>query len=195
MVIVKILFATNNILKVKEAREIFLSYRNDIELFSLLDLDYEIEVEEDMKTLEENAYKKAYEVWKKEKDNFDYVIAEDFGFFCEEIPNIMGVKSKRWHIGNDEDRANKLLELLSSSSNRKAYYKSVFVAIDKENKIGLCDGYLYGNIAYQKGESKGFSYDSIFLMEDGRLLSQYSIEEKNKISSRYKAINQLAKSI
>lgn len=186
----KLLFATNNSLKFKELELLINELRDDIKIFSLNDLNYEIEVIEDASILEENAYKKAKEVWEKEKDNFDYIIGEDFGFFATGKADIMGVKSKRWFEGSEKDRAQALLDVLKEHniSDRRAYYKSVFTLFDKNGFVKTVEGILEGTIAYEMSkENKGFAYDRVFLTIEGKYLSEYSLEEKNKISSRRRA--------
>ena len=57
-----IIFATNNQGKVSEVKNILKGF--GINVFSLKDKGLDIEVEEDGKTFEENALKKAFEVYK-----------------------------------------------------------------------------------------------------------------------------------
>ena len=94
-----IIFATNNDNKVKELKNIVreLNLENDYNILSLNDINVDIDVKETFETLEENALKKAKVVYKKIHKNYSNVpiIAEDFGFFVEEYPEIAGVYSKR----------------------------------------------------------------------------------------------------
>ena len=158
----KLIFASNNENKLKELINITreLELGDAIEIVSLKDIGLDIEVEETFPTLEENALKKAKEVYKNMKDEYknSLVIAEDFGFFIEELPKVAGVKSNRWHKGTDEDRNSEVLRLMKNIDNRKCYYKSVFATYDGETER-VFSGYTYGNVAEEKKGTNGFAYD------------------------------------
>ena len=48
-----------------------------------------------------------------------------------------------------------------------------------------------GNISKEKRGKNGFGFDEIFELKDGRTLAELSDEEKNQISSRKKALDQI----
>ena len=58
----KIVLASNNSKKIKEIKEILKGF--NYEVFSLNDMNINIDVEEDGKTFEENSQKKANEIYK-----------------------------------------------------------------------------------------------------------------------------------
>ena len=74
----KIILASNNIKKIKEIKEILKGC--PYEVYSLKDMDINIEVEEDGLTFEENAKKKAMEIYEyllnKGESNF-IVLSDD----------------------------------------------------------------------------------------------------------------------
>ena len=63
----------------------------------------------------------------------------------------------------------------------------------KEFKIGT--GILSGYIAKERKGENGFGFDEIFELEDGRTLAQLTKEEKNSISSRKKALEEIKRQI
>ena len=58
-------------------------------------------------------------------------------------------------------------------------------------KKGIITGYVAENI---RGEN-GFGFDEIFELEDGRTLAELSKEEKNKISARKIALEEIRKAL
>lgn len=192
----KFIFATNNENKVKELVEIAKSISTDIEILSLKDFDLKIDVKETFETLEENAVKKAKVVYKKLKGKVKdaIVIAEDFGFFVEEYPEIAGVYSKRWLKGTDEDRNREVVRLMKNIENRKCYYKSAFGTFDGELER-VFTGYTYGTVAEGLRGDNGFAYDSIFELENGKTIAELNIKEKEAISSRTEAFKYLVDSL
>ena len=196
---VELIFATNNEYKVKEIKNILreLYLADDCEIKSLNDIGLNnIEIKETFDTLEENAIKKAKEIYKVVHKSFPKakVISEDFGFFIEELPNICGVKSNRWYKGTDEDRNNRVLKLMKDIENRKCYYKSVYSVYDGEIER-VFSGYTYGTVALESKGTNGFSYDSIFMLDNNKTIAELEPEEKDEISSRREAFEYLIKTI
>ena len=77
---------------------------------------------------------------------------------------------------------------------RKVDYITVIAYYDgKQFKIGK--GILSGYIAKQAKGSNGFGFDEIFELEDGTTLAELNNEEKNKISSRKKALEEIKRQI
>lgn len=194
----EILFASNNQDKIRELRNIVreLGLSDEYSILCLSDINLEIHVEENMPTLEENAVKKAKEVYRElKKMSKDYlVIAEDFGFFVEDRPEIAGIKSKRWFDGTESERNEEVLRIMKDDENRKCYYKSVFSICD-ENSERVFGGYTYGTVATEQRGTNGFAYDPIFELEDGRTIAELQPEEKDAISSRTEAFEYLMKNI
>jgi len=105
----KLIFASKNRGKINEVRNIFRT--SEFEITSLLDLNDNLVIEENEKTFEDNAKKKAAEVLIKYKLP---VIADDSGIEVEQLNNSPGVYSARYAGDNatDEENNNKLINEL-----------------------------------------------------------------------------------
>lgn len=187
----KIVMATNNKGKLKEVREIL----NDYEILSLSDLNCEIDVEEDKETFEGNSLKKAREISKLLKMP---CIADDSGLCIEALKGFPGVKTARF-LGEDatqDERNNYLINELEQKENRKAQVVTVmsYVDIEKSEEI-VARGELQGYIAKEKRGNNGFGFDEIFELENGKTLAELESEEKNEISSRRRALENLKKQL
>ena len=141
----KILYITKNEKRVKEFKEI-LKKNNDCVLTvdSLFDLEYDVVTTPSSRDLEANAKKLVTTIWKKEKDNYDYIIADGYGLFSDYAPNILGIDSDCWWPGTQRDKNEALVNLFIGAKNRNIYYKAVYVCSDKAGNIEVANGYLYG---------------------------------------------------
>lgn len=184
----KILYVTNNEKRVKTLKDVLKKTMEITTIDSIFDLDYELKVSERSRDLEKNAYKKARFIWNKEKDKYDYIIGEDFGLFSEFAPNVLGVDSEDWWPGTQRDRNEALIKLFDGIKEREIYYKSVFVAIDKNGDSIISEGYTYGYLGKKVKEKNGSGYDSVMILEDGKYLSHHSLDYIAKISARNVAI-------
>ena len=188
----KILYITKSEKKVKEFKEILKKHIDSVvTVDSLFDLEYDVLVNSMTRDMEANTKKLVSAIWKKEKDNYDYVIADSYGLFSDFAPNILGVDSETWWPGTQRDKNEALVNLFSGARDRNIYYKSIYVAYDKTGKAIIATGYLYGYLARKVKEKNGEGYDSVFLTKDGRYLSSYSMEEIYNMSARVAAIEQL----
>ena len=191
----KLLYVTNSEKKVKELKEILKRNLDVMTIDSLFDLEYDVRVSVYSKDLELNATKKAQSVWKKEKENYDYVIADEYGLFSEFAPNILGIESETWWPGTQRDKSEALVNLFVGIKDREIYYKSIFVAIGKNGDVKVADGYLYGYLAKKVKERNGEGYDSVFITDDGKYLSHHTPQEIIKLSARTEAIEKLAQQL
>lgn len=191
----KILVASGNFGKVKEIKEIL----KEIDLITLNDIKNTVEVIEDGKTFEENAKKKAYELYEQTKIP---CIADDSGICIEKYNGWPGVETARF-LGEDKasnkyarERNEYILDKMQGlpKEERKVDNITVIAYYDgKQFKIatGILSGYISGNI---RGEN-GFGFDEIFELEDGRTLAELKQTEKNIISSRKKALEDIKRQI
>lgn len=184
----KIILATNNAGKVNELKS-----KLNTEVFSLKDLNVDIDIIEDGETLYDNALIKAKAIAKLFPN--DIIIADDTGLFVKALNFEPGVYSARY-AGEDcssEDNIDKMLENLKEIEDRSAYFETVIV-VYKENKYYDYSGKLHGSITRKRHGDDGFGYDSIFYTDIyKKTLAQISKEEKNNISHRAKAIENLVK--
>lgn len=182
----KVALSTDNKNKVLEIFSILSKY--DFELLTKSEIGVEEEFEEIYDTLEENAHLKASEL--KKRCGFA-VIADDTGLFVDALNGEPGVFSARYAGEECDDKKNrdKLLANLDAVENRNAYFKTVIVFIDENNKEYIAKGILKGHIAKAEMGENGFGYDKIFIPEGyDKSLAELSLEEKNKISHRKMAL-------
>ena len=185
----KLVFATNNLHKLKEVQEILY---NSIEVLSLKDIGCFEDIEETESTLEGNAKLKAEYITKKY--GFD-CFADDTGLEVEALDGDPGVYSARYagEHGNSEKNMEKLLIELKNKSNRKAKFKTI-IALNLTNKQYLFEGICEGEILNEKTGVKGFGYDPIFKPSSASCsFAEMNSEEKNIISHRGIAIQKLVK--
>ena len=183
----KLVFATNNLHKLKEVQEML---SNSIEVLSLKDIGCFEDVEETESTLEGNAKLKADYI--TEKYGFD-CFADDTGLEVEAIDGKPGVYSARYAgaHGNAEKNMEKLLNELQNKSNRKAKFRTI-IALNLRNKQYLFEGICDGKILNEKTGVKGFGYDPIFKPSNASSsFAEMNSEEKNIISHRGIAIQEL----
>lgn len=183
----KLVFATNNLNKLKEVQEML---PNSIELLSLKDINCFDEIDETETTLEGNAKLKADYITQK----FGYnCFADDTGLEVESLGGKPGVYSARFagEPANSENNMQKLLSELKDKENKKAQFRTA-VALNLNDEKFLFQGICKGDILSVKQGEKGFGYDPIFKPEGYNLsFAQMTSEEKNKISHRGIAIQKL----
>ncbi len=187
----KILVATNNQGKIKEIKEIL----KDYEFLTLKEIGYEIEIEEDQATFEGNAKKKAKEI--AEATNMP-CIADDSGLCIEILDNWPGVYTARF-LGEDATEQQKneaIIEKMKGrkGEERKAKVKCV-VAYYEKGTFLIGKGEVEGSIAEQIRGERGFGFDPIFEIENGKTFAEISQEEKNAISHRKRALENLQKQL
>lgn len=183
----EILIATNNQGKVKEIKEILKDYK----LLTLKDVNCQIEVEEDGKTFEENAIKKAKEISKI--TNLP-CIADDSGICIEILDNWPGVHTARF-LGKGataQERNQAILDRLKDKHGTERNVKFVCViAYASNDKVFTTKGEISGKIANKPRGKNGFGFDSIFELDNGKTLAELTDKEKNNLSSRKLALGKL----
>ena len=183
----ELVFATNNVNKVKEIQQVI---GDSFNLKGLKDIHCHEEVPENQSTLEGNALEKARYIYEKYHYN---CFADDTGLEIEALENRPGVYSARY-AGEEKDaevNMNKVLDELSGSMNRNARFRTV-IALIIDGREYLFEGSVSGKILTEKKGEKGFGYDPVF-QPDGFNLSfaEMELEEKNTISHRAKAVQKL----
>lgn len=180
-------FATNNQHKIQEVRA---HLGSDFQLVGLEEIGCTVELPEQQPTLEGNSFQKAEYVYK----NFGVsCFADDTGLEVEALQGAPGVYSARYagEQRSAEDNMELLLKNLSTSQNRKARFRTVITVITPEFTKQF-EGTVTGQIIQEHRGTDGFGYDPIFL-PDGctKTLAEMSMEEKNAISHRTRAVNKL----
>ena len=183
----KLVFATNNLNKLKEVQEML---PNSIELLSLKDINCFDEIDETETTLEGNARLKASYITEK----FGYnCFADDTGLEVTVLDGKPGVYSARFagQPSNSENNMQKLLYELKEKENRKAQFRTA-ICLNLDGKQFLFEGVCKGEILTKKQGIEGFGYDPIFLPKGShQSFATMQRNEKNKISHRGLAIEKL----
>jgi len=161
-------------------------------VLSMADLGKKITIVEDQDTFEGNALKKAKTLEAYVKTP---VLADDSGLEVDALDGRPGVYSARFagEHATDEENNQLLLTRLQGVKERSARFVCAMALVGLGEDI-IVRGTLEGQIAKTPKLGNGFGYDPLFLVKkDGRYLSDYTMEEKNKISHRGKALNKLRK--
>ena len=195
----KLILASNNKKKINEMKEILKEL--DIEVKSLENENINIDVVEDGKTFEENAKKKAKEIYefllKRGDDNF-IVLADDSGLMVDYLKGEPGIYSARYagEHGNDIKNNEKLLKNLSGvdKENRGAKFVCQLALFTDRGEYFKVTGDVKGYIIEELHGEGGFGYDPLFFYEPlNKTFAQLTSEEKNEISHRGVALNELKK--
>lgn len=193
----RLILASNNKKKIKEMKDILREL--DIEVKSLEDENINIDVVEDGKTFEENAKKKAKEIYefllKRGDENF-IVLADDSGLAVDYLGGEPGIYSARYsgEHGNDKKNNEKLLNNLKGVSieNRGAKFICQLAMFTDKGEYFSVLGDVRGYIIEELQGEGGFGYDPLFFYEPlSKTFGELSPEEKNKISHRGSALKEL----
>jgi len=183
----KLVFATGNINKLKEVRQIV---SDKFEIISLTDLDFTEDIPEPFETLEENALHKARFIANKFKVN---CFAEDTGLLVDALNGAPGVYTARYAGDHKsaKDNIDKLLNELKSKDNRSAKFKTV-IALILEGEEHTFTGEAIGTIAESRLGTSGFGYDPVFMpLKSRKTFAEMTEIEKNAISHRKRASEKL----
>lgn len=180
----KIVFATNNENKLREAREILAPL--GIEVISQHEAGAECEPEENGVTFAENAMIKAKAVYDIVKCP---VIADDSGLCVDALDGRPGVYSARYAPKGQE--CAKLLSEMKDipDDKRGAYFQCTIAYIDSDGYFTV-SGKCVGKIGYEERGTNGFGYDPVFVYNK-KTLAEMSADDKNKISHRGNALKRL----
>ncbi|CAH8294590.1 XTP/dITP diphosphohydrolase [Mariniflexile fucanivorans] len=183
----QIVFATNNLNKLKEVQALIPNY---IKLLSLKDIECFEDVPETQNTIEGNAIQKATYI----KENYGYdCFADDTGLEVEALNGEPGVFSARYagEQRSDEDNMKKILEAIKSNSNRNAQFKTV-ICLQLNNKQYTFEGICKGEITKTKQGENGFGYDPVFKPHGyDKTFAEMDLSLKNSVGHRGKAVSQL----
>ena len=186
----KIVVATHNKDKFKELYHGLKSLK--IELSSLEDFPEIGEIIENGNTLEENALIKARTV--NQLTSLP-AISDDTGLFVDALNGDPGIYSARYAGENSTylDNVHKMLHEMKNipEGKRQAKFSTVMAYVDGKTEL-IAEGFVKGIISNKIKGIGGFGYDSIFYIRNkGKTFSEMSIEEKNLISHRSRAIDAL----
>lgn len=189
----KLLIATRRKGKIDEFKKGLKSL--NFKLLTLEDINFPfIEPKEDGKTFTENAVIKAKFYGRK---SGLLTLADDAGLEVLSLPNKLGVKTKRYTSGSDQDRNKKLLKEMKnfSGEKRKARFVTVIALFSPKNdKLKTVKGICEGRIAHQVRGKHGFGYDPVFIVAGlNKHFAELTVAEKNQLSHRGRALEKIKK--
>ncbi len=194
----RIIFATGNEGKMREIRAIL----GDMEagISSMKEAGLALDIAEDGTTFEENARIKARavaEALAAQGEARAYVVmADDSGLEIDCLNGEPGVYSARY-LGEETPFSEKSADLLRRlkdvpEEERRARFVCAIAAVFPDGTETAARGTIEGRIGYALRGDNGFGYDPIFyLPEYERTAAELSDEEKNRISHRCRALEQM----
>lgn len=202
-----IILATSNKSKLNEFKEIFndIKFSEDVNIYTMLDLGYDVDPDENAKDFRGNAFIKAnallQSLIKDDCKLFDHtkdiVVSDDSGLMIDALNGEPGLKSARF-LG-DKTYKERFLYILDrmkdvEGKDRSCRFMTTLCAIreDEGNTkvISYYEGIIDGEISTEIRGEDGFGYDPIFYLPNiGKTLAELPIKDKNNISHRRMAIN------
>lgn len=191
----RIVFATGNAGKMKEIRLIL----GDLgcEVVSMKEAGADPEIVEDGMTFAENAEIKARAVW---ACTGDIVLADDSGLVVDYIGGEPGIYSARY-MGEDtsyEIKNRNIIERLADArgEERAARFVCNIAAVLPDGSVLHTEAAMEGVIAENPSGNGGFGYDPIlYIPEFGKTSAELTIEQKNQISHRGKALEAMKEAL
>jgi len=184
-----IVLATRNSGKIREFQQLLKNF--PVEIKGLSDFGPIPEVEEDGETFDDNAYKKALFTAKALGLP---AIADDSGLVVEALGGAPGVKSARYAGDNSTDKENidKLLLEMKGVDDRRAAFECVISIAVPTGPALTYEGRCEGKITLEPKGKSGFGYDPVFFCPQfDKTFAELSSEEKNRVSHRGKALNEV----
>ena len=186
----KIIFATGNAGKMCEVREILKDM--DADILSMKEAGIDIDIVEDGTTFEENAAIKARAVAAATQEEA-IVLADDSGLEVDYLDKEPGIYSARY-MGEDTPYSVKnknsidRLEGVTDNTRTERFVCAIAAALPGGEVI-TTSGVIEGRIDHEEKGNNGFGYDPIFYVpEYGCTTAQLSVEEKNRVSHRARAL-------
>ncbi len=185
----KIVLASSNKHKVQEINDIVKTkYEKECDIEFVLPPEG-FDPIEDGKTFEENSRIKAMAAWELTKS---WALADDSGLCIKSLNGAPGLYSARY-AETPQKRIERVLTEMKDKTDRTAEFVCAMTLINPQGEVAFaCKGICKGSITQEPAGSNGFGYDPIFLVE-GRTttMAELSEEEKNQISHRSQALNQI----
>ncbi|MBU0527054.1 XTP/dITP diphosphatase [Candidatus Micrarchaeota archaeon] len=175
------IFATSNINKFNEAKEILKNYE-----LTHLQFDYTEIRSDSLEEIARISVRAAYRMCK------EAVFVEDTGLFINHLSGFPGTYSG-WvqkKIGNAG-----ILKLMEGVEDRTATFDTIIAYMMDKEHVSFVRGKCEGTISLEPRGTNGFDYDSIFVPDGEHQTFAESIELKNKLSHRYNALLEFSKRI
>jgi len=183
----KLCFASNNEHKLTEIRQLI---GDQYQIVSLQEIGCTEELPEEQTTLEGNSRQKAEYVWQHYGVS---CFADDTGLEVFALQGEPGVYSARYAgpQRSSTDNMALLLQNLADKTDRRAQFRTSITLI-LAGDIHQFEGVVTGQIAKNLAGEVGFGYDPLFIPDGfSQTFAQMSPAEKNKISHRGRAMQQL----
>ncbi len=187
----KIIFATGNQGKIKEIHEILSDL--GVEILSMKEAGIQADIVEDGKTFEENALIKAAAAAAEVQEEDTVVLADDSGLEVDYLNKEPGIYSARY-LGEDtsyEIKNQNIIDRLEGvpKEQRTARFVCTIAAVFPDGSTCVTRGTIEGYIGWEPAGENGFGYDPIFYVDEYQCsTAQLSMEAKNKLSHRGKAL-------
>ena len=177
----KIILATSNPHKLEEIKNIAKNINFELEL-----VGEEFNPNETGRTFKENSYIKAYEAAKL---TGKIALADDSGLCIDVLSGAPGIFSARY-APSAQERIQKVLDNLKGETNRNAHFECSMTLVNPDGKVLFSSvGRIDGQISKEPSGVNGFGYDPIFFVPQlGHTMAEMSMEEKNTLSHRAKAL-------
>jgi XTP/dITP diphosphohydrolase len=191
----RVFLASRNAKKLAEMERILREHLPDVEVVGLDDVAPYDEPVEDQPTFEGNALLKA-------RAGLAHTglpsLADDSGLCVDALNGMPGVLSARWSGPPRSDARNNdllLAQLEDVPDDRRSAYFTCSVAFCAPGLDELVvEGRMDGRIIRETRGTGGFGYDVVFVADDhpGPTTAELSIEDKDAISHRGKALREVA---
>jgi XTP/dITP diphosphohydrolase len=186
-----LLLATRNQGKKREIENFLKDGELKIRLLSLIDVNTTDEVSESGATFAENALLKAD--FYSQLTGLD-TLGDDSGLEVMALGGRPGVFSARYagEGAGDDARIQKLLAEMKGVTDRRARFVSAVCISRNGSALAAFSGQVEGEILFAKRGEGGFGYDPLFLYPPlGKTFAELTVEEKNRISHRARALVQI----
>ena len=193
-----VVVATGNAHKVVEIEAILSPAMPGVRFVALGELgDYPDPVE-DGSTFADNALIKARSA--QAETGLSMAVADDSGLVVDALDGAPGIFSARWagEHGNDAANNEKLMREMAEvpDDRRTARFHSSVVLV-RGDEVLCGDGDCEGTVGREPRGEHGFGYDPLFLPDEtpGRTMAELTLDEKNQISHRFHALEDLARKL
>ena len=190
-----VVVATGNAHKVAEIEAILAPVMPGVRFVALGELGDFPDPVEDGETFFDNALIKARAA--QAETGLPMAVADDSGLCVDALDGAPGIYSARWagEHGNDAANNEKLMAQMSAvpEAERTARFHSSVVLV-RGDEVLRGDGDCEGVVGFEPRGDGGFGYDPLFLPNDtpGRTMAELTPDEKNAISHRFHALEDLS---
>ena len=186
----QLLIATNNKGKIKELQDLLQD--TGIELLTPAQINLDLDVVEDGQSYAANAAKKAVAF---ARVSGLISLADDSGLEVDALDGAPGLYSARYgssdggRLSDAERRAFLIKNLADRTRPWTARFHATIAVAVPDGDTHLAEGICEGEIIPEERGTGGFGYDPIFLLSElGKTMAELSMEEKNRLSHRARAV-------